>query len=121
VVDVITRDREVWIDTMLKEEIGVHPETPGPLRAALATLAAFVLVGSVPLLPFLCGLAAREAVVASAVATGVTFFAIGMAKGRALGLRVVRSGLETFASGGLAAVAAYAIAAWLRRTFAATP
>jgi VIT1/CCC1 family predicted Fe2+/Mn2+ transporter len=121
VVDVITRDRGVWIDTMLKEEIGVHPETPGPLRAALATLAAFVVVGSVPLLPFLLGLAAHEAFIASAVATGATFFAIGMARGRALGRAVVRSGLETFASGGAAAVVAYGIAAWLRQTFATAP
>jgi VIT1/CCC1 family predicted Fe2+/Mn2+ transporter len=121
VVEVITRDRDIWIDTMLKEEIGVHPETPGPLRAALATLAAFLLVGSVPLLPFLLGLTAHEAFVASAVATGATFFAIGMARGRALGRPVVRSGVETFASGGAAAAVAYAIAAWLRQAFAATP
>jgi VIT1/CCC1 family predicted Fe2+/Mn2+ transporter len=122
VVDVITRDRDIWIDTMLKEEIGVHPETPGPLRAALATLAAFVAVGTVPLLPFLlAGPSVREAFVASTVATCVTFFAIGLGKGRALGRPVVFSGLETLASGGAAALVAYVIAAWLRQTFAAGP
>jgi VIT1/CCC1 family predicted Fe2+/Mn2+ transporter len=120
VVDVITRDPKVWIDTMLKEEIGVHPETPAPLRAALATLAAFVLVGSVPLLPFLLtDRSVESAFVASALATGVTFFAIGMGKGWAIGRSLVRSGLETLASGGAAALVSYLVAAWLRRTFGA--
>jgi len=122
VVDVITRDRDVWIDTMLKEEIRIHPESPRPLRAALATFAAFVLVGTIPLLPFLVtGLSVQAGFVASAVLTGGTFFAIGVAKGSVLDTSVVRSGLETLASGGAAAVVAYAIAAWLRQTFGATP
>jgi VIT1/CCC1 family predicted Fe2+/Mn2+ transporter len=120
VVDVITRNREVWIDTMLKEEVGVHPESPRPLRAALATFAAFVLVGAIPLLPFLVmGASVRTGFVASAAVTGATFFAIGVAKGRVLGTSVFRSGLETLASGGAASVVAYAIAAWLRRTLGA--
>jgi VIT1/CCC1 family predicted Fe2+/Mn2+ transporter len=122
VVDVITRDRDVWIDTMLKEEVGVHPEGPRPLHAALATFAAFAVVGTIPLLPFLlAGGLVQEAFVASAVLTGVTFFAIGAAKGRALGGSVLRAGLETLSSGGAAAAVAYGIAAWLRHAFGATP
>jgi VIT1/CCC1 family predicted Fe2+/Mn2+ transporter len=120
VVDVITQDRDVWIDTMLKEEVGVHPDTPHPLRAALATLAAFVLVGAVPLLPFLLLEDALErAFAVSAVATGATFFAIGTLKGWAVGRPVLPSGLETFAVGGVAAAVAYAIGAWLRQAFGA--
>jgi VIT1/CCC1 family predicted Fe2+/Mn2+ transporter len=122
VVDVITRDRDVWIDTMLKEEVGVHPAGPRPLHAALATFAAFAVVGTIPLLPFLlAGRLVQEAFVASAVLTGVTFFAIGAAKGRALGGSVLRSGLGTLSSGGAAAAVAYGIAAWLRHAFGATP
>jgi vacuolar iron transporter family protein len=122
VVDVITRDHDIWIDTMLKEEIGVHPATPHALRAALATLAAFVIVGAVPLLPFLfAGASVQAAFLASAVATGATFFAIGAAKGTALGRSVVRSGLETFVGGGAAAVVAYVVAAWLRQAFGYAP
>jgi VIT1/CCC1 family predicted Fe2+/Mn2+ transporter len=122
VVEVITRDDDVWIDTMLKEEIGVHPESPRALHAALTTLAAFVAVGAVPLLPFfVTGAAVHACFVVSAVLTGVTFFAIGAAKGRALGGSVLRSGLETLAGGGVAAGVAYGVAAWLRATFGATP
>jgi len=74
------------------------------------------------LLPFLVtGLSVQAGFLASAVVTAATFFAIGVAKGRVLATSVVRSGLETLASGGVAAVVAYAIAAWLRQAIGVTP
>lgn len=118
VVDVITADRTVWIDTMLKEEIGLHPRTPPPLTAALVTFCAFVAVGSIPLLPFLLpGMLLTETFFASTLVTALSFFAIGSARGRILGVSAVRSGINTLLSGGAAAAVAYFIAAWLRRTF----
>ena len=121
IVDVITRDPEVWIDTMLMEEIRVHPDTPRPLRAAFVTFAAFIVVGSIPLLPFfVLGDTVERAFLASAIVTGATFFGIGAVKGRAVGRSPLRSGLETLFVGGAAAVMAYAIGSWLRRTFGVT-
>jgi VIT1/CCC1 family predicted Fe2+/Mn2+ transporter len=118
VVDVITADRTVWIDTMLKEEIGLHPRTPPPLTAALVTFCAFVAVGSIPLLPFLLpGCVLADAFLASTLATALTFFAIGSARGRILGPSALRSGLNTLLTGGAAAAVAYLIAAGLRRAF----
>jgi VIT1/CCC1 family predicted Fe2+/Mn2+ transporter len=117
VIDVITHNREVWIDTMLKEEIHVHPETPHALRAAFATFAAFVVVGSVPLMPFVFGRSMPGAFLASALATGVTFFGIGAIKGIMLGRPIVQSGWSTFLPGAAAAAVAYFIASWLRQMF----
>ena len=54
-VDVITADRERWVDTMLAEEYGLPKAVRSPLKAAASTFAAFVLCGAVPLLPFLVG------------------------------------------------------------------
>ena len=51
-VEVITARRERWIDTMMAEEHGVPSVTRLPLRAATMTFIAFVLCGSVPLLPY---------------------------------------------------------------------
>jgi VIT1/CCC1 family predicted Fe2+/Mn2+ transporter len=117
VVDVITADRTVWIDTMLKEEVGLHPSTAPPFTAALVTFCAFVVVGGIPLLPFLFRGQLLDAFYASALITALTFFAIGSARGRMLGSPAVRSGIGTLVSGGAAAAAAYLIAAGLRRAF----
>jgi VIT1/CCC1 family predicted Fe2+/Mn2+ transporter len=62
VVEVITSDRERWIDTMLLEEHGVQLDGPNPLRAALATFLAFLIVGSVPLLSFFADAISDDAV-----------------------------------------------------------
>lgn len=52
IVDTICQDRELWIETMLTEEHGLHKYNSDPWVSAGTTFAAFLLVGSVPLLPF---------------------------------------------------------------------
>ena len=51
VVDVITSDPELWVDTM-SEELGFGSTEPNEFRAVFATLAAFLTVGFLPLLVF---------------------------------------------------------------------
>ncbi len=118
IVATITANRELWVDTMVREELGLRLEGPPPLRAALATFAAFVLVGLVPLLPFLSGGVAQR-FWASAAATAVAFLAVGVMKGVALGRSMLRSGLETLGIGGGAATLSYLIGAGLRHAFGA--
>lgn len=120
VVDVITRDDELWIRTMLTEEHGLQIEGRGPLRAGAATFAAFVAVGLMPLLPFLTpGLAAGRELGASGAVTALAFLAIGALKGAVLRAPLIRSGLETLAVGGAAAGLAYAAGSVLRRLYGA--
>jgi len=104
-VDVITQDRRRWVDTMLMEELGLRLDPPRPLRAAVTTFIAFLVAGLVPLVP----LFARQRFLVSAVATALTFFAIGAVKGRLLRTGLVRGGIETLIIGGGAAVLAYAV------------
>lgn len=120
VVEVITRDRSVWVNTMLTEELGLQVETPSPLRAALTTFGAFLLVGLLPLVPFVVpGLAPDLVFAVSAVVTAIAFFGVGVAKGRVLSRPKVRAGMETLLMGGGAAVLAYVLGYWLRQTFGA--
>lgn len=118
VVEGITANRERWVETMLTEEHGLSLEAVSPARAGLATFAAFVCVGAVPLAVFaLPGLSATRSFAASCAATGLAFFGVGLLKGRLLETGMLRSGLETLVLGGAAAGVAFAVARLLRATW----
>jgi VIT1/CCC1 family predicted Fe2+/Mn2+ transporter len=110
-VEVITADRDRWVDTMLAEEYGLPKVVRSPLKAAASTFASFVLCGAVPLLPFLVG--APAAFHMALVMTALVFFLIGSTKSRWSPVRWWRSGAETMAIGlgaaGLAFVIGYAL------------
>jgi VIT1/CCC1 family predicted Fe2+/Mn2+ transporter len=110
VVTVITSDRAQWIETMLREEHGFSGTVPSPLTAAGTTFVAFCVVGLIPLLPFLIevsGAPVADPYRLSTVLTGVSFFAVGFAKGKVVDEPSLWSGLETLLVGGLAAGLAY--------------
>ena len=118
IVGVITQDRTLWVNTMLTEELGLQLEGPSPARAALATLVAFVVVGVLPLLPFVIpGFLGQQMFTASAIATGIAFFGIGAVKGHVLRRSRIRAGVETLLTGGGAALLAYFIADWLQAAY----
>lgn len=115
IVETISSDEELWINTMLVEEHGLQLQTPNPGRAALVTFGAFCAVGLIPLLPYLVSeLEASVLFYVSAAATAGAFFLIGLAKGFQLEQSVIRGGLETLAMGGAAASLAYAVGAVIR-------
>ena len=109
IVDVITRDDELWVETMLAEEHGMQREERHPLHAGAATFAAFVTVGLMPLLPFLLrGVPAGAELSASAAVTALAFAAVGVLKGMVLRAPLIGSAAETLLIGGMAAALAYA-------------
>lgn len=111
VVQTIASNKGHWVDTMLKEELGLKPQGPNPRKVAFMTFISFFLVGLVPLLPFLLMWEREDPLVfrLSAILTGLSFFMIGFFKGKILDGRSFRGGLETFFVGGLAALLAYGI------------
>ena len=110
-VEIITSDPKLWVDTMVREEWGLNLEAPSPLRAAVSTFAAFILAGSVPLLPFFWNLLAgnrnQDSFLISAWMTAAVFFLVGAAKSRFSGEKWIRSAFETLLVGGSAALLAY--------------
>ena len=116
IVQVITEDRQRWIDTMLTEEWGLQLNPPSPWRAGLATFTAFLLAGMIPLLPtFLMPAgAATQTFVASSVLTGAAFFVIGLIRGYVSDRRPWVAGFETLLIGGSAALVAYVVGRMLQ-------
>ncbi|AXY41003.1 VIT1/CCC1 transporter family protein [Halomonas alkalicola] len=108
VVDTICADREVWVETMLHEEHGLQTEGLSPLRSALVTFTAFLVIGAVPLLPYaLPGLSITRQFLASLGLAALMFFLIGMGKSLIYHQPVFASGLRTLMMGGAAAGLAF--------------
>ena len=105
--DAITRDKESWIALMMEGEYGMGGIDPHPLKAAVVTFFSFLLVGLIPLTPFLLGL--NHSFQISAWITLATFFAIGALKSIWSLSPWWRSGLETLLIGGTAAGIAYSV------------
>jgi VIT1/CCC1 family predicted Fe2+/Mn2+ transporter len=102
-VKTITADESRWVLTMVLEEYGSAPPNRSPVLAAICTFSAFVLFGSVPLIPYLVG-----GGLASCVAmTSIAFVIIGSLKSRWSLRSVWGSALETLIIGSAAAGLAY--------------
>ncbi len=118
IVEVITSDKERWLDTMMREEHGFSGQSPSALKAGLATFASFLLIGSIPLIAYVLDLVDPTLIGApfgpSCVLTGIAFFSIGALKSKYVEQHWVFSGAETLGIGALAAAVAYGIGVLLR-------
>lgn len=117
VVEVITSDRERWVDTMLREEHGLPPDGRSAARASLWTFVAFIAVGTFPLISFLIELVVPlpgDAFTWSVGLAALAFVGTGVAKGVAVGVGWLGAGLETLLLGGGAATLAFVIGHLLR-------
>ena len=117
-VDIISRDKERWIDTMMVDELGLLADDKKPILSALATLASFIIAGVLPLVVYLVGLFTPidldTSFIVSLVLSGLALFGLGAAKVKVTGLKPLRSGLEMLIVGGLAASVAYLVGVLLK-------
>jgi len=117
-VEVITSDREKWIDTMVQEEHGLSLQDHNAFKAGVATFVAFCLVGFVPLITYVVNWIFPGTIdnpfAVSAVLTAVAFFWVGAVKGKFVAQHWLLSGLETVGVGGIAAGMAYGVGMLLR-------
>ena len=114
VVRIITSRRKVWIDTMMKEELGLIEDGKNPMQSSVSTFVGFNVVGLIPLIPFMIfmiiGIEVNsEAFVYSTVSVLVAFFLVGMIKGKIVKKSMLFSGISTLIIGGIAAVVAYLV------------
>ncbi len=114
----ITRDKELWLETMIRDELGiVGIEMEHPLRLASIMGASFVAGAIIPIFPYLF-LDGIDALGVAAIATVVVLFAVGVAKTKLTRKGALESGGEMMLVGTLAAVLGYAIGTLLPRIFA---
>lgn len=112
-VEVITAEKERWIDTMMTEEHGLPPIARSPITAGSITFLAFVFCGFLPIAPFTIGLEAS--VYASVIMAAITFFLIGSLRSRWSPVHWLRTGTETLAIGLASASVAYLVGNFLKQ------
>jgi VIT1/CCC1 family predicted Fe2+/Mn2+ transporter len=114
VVRIITSRRKVWIDTMMKEELGLIEDKKNPIDSSVSTFVGFNLIGLIPLIPFMIFMIIgielnSEAFIYSIVSVIAAFFLVGMIKGKIVKKSMLHSGINTLIIGGIAAVVAYLV------------
>ncbi len=118
IVATITRDRQLWIETMVAEEHGLQTSPARPALSGAVTFASFVGVGAMPLLPFFRTTAeAADNFIWSSIIAGLMFFLIGIAKSAVLERPRLVAGLRSLATGCAAAGLAFYAGYLLRQIF----
>lgn len=111
VAESLSHNEEKWIDFMMRFELGLEePDPKRAMRSGLTIAAAYIVGGLVPLSPYFLVPEASRALPYSALLTMLALLAFGWLKGRVAGISPVKSALQTLIVGGLAGVAAFALA-----------
>jgi vacuolar iron transporter family protein len=105
----IMKDREVALDTMAREELGLDPDELGsPWSAAISSLLSFALGAVVVVLPYLFG-SGRAALICAIGSAAVALFVVGAVIGVLNGRGAWRSGARQLLIGGTAALLVFGI------------
>ena len=115
VVTLLTSNRALWIETMMKEEHGlVRESTERPLAHAIFTFCSFVFFGSIPLIPYVYsgGLQYRFRIAIISTATALAL--LGFARSFITRQRLLRGPLEILMVGLVSTGAAYFVGILLK-------
>ena len=107
----ISKDRNRWVDFMMRFELGL--EEPNPRRALQSAITiglSYALSGFIPLAPYILLNSVNTALLVSVAVTLIALLVFGFIKGRVIGVNPWVSGLQTMLIGGIAAGAAFGIA-----------
>jgi len=112
VVDVITADKDVWVDTMMKEELEMVIGEKTPYKTAGVTFISFIVVGAVPLLSYIfidedLTTGTSELFLYSCILTAFALSIVGALKSVVTEKNIIIGILETISLGGIAALLAY--------------
>ncbi|HEY9683078.1 MAG TPA: VIT1/CCC1 transporter family protein [Oculatellaceae cyanobacterium] len=106
---------EQWVNFMMRFELGLEkPEPSRAYRSAVTIGSAYVLGGLIPLSPYFFYRSSHDALIVSVAVTLVALAIFGYFKGYACGNQPFKSAFQTVIIGGVAAGAAFSIAALVR-------
>lgn len=118
VVEVITKDKDRWVDVMMKYELGLIEEEKSPFQTGLYTFISFLIIGLIPLLVFVAdyiNIDVTHKFLWSSILTGIGFIIIGFLKSKVTNNSVIKGISETLLLGALAALVAYFVGDFLEQ------
>jgi len=99
----ITANKELWVHTMMREELGILEETVNPATIGLLMMAAFTMGGIPPLLPYMFMQQPLAALKMAVVVSLFALFLVGVVKTALTHQPWLKSGLEVVLLGSIAA------------------
>lgn len=123
VVEVITADKDRWVDVMMKEELEMVRETKSPIAMGAVTYFSFLIVGLVPLLAYVSDYMSGsvpddQTFLTSCMLTSAAFLLIGLLKGLVTHSNKLKAMAETLFLGGAAATLSYFVGSFLEKLVA---
>lgn len=110
-VQEITRDKEKWVDFMMKHELDLNePDPKRARRSAFNIGISYIVGGLVPLSPYFLIADPINALKASSLITLLCLYIFGYFKSKITGVNPWSGGLKIMLTGAVAAAAAFAIA-----------
>ncbi len=122
IVDRITKDKKVWLETQAREELGLDvSQFENPAREGLVAGISTLVGGAIPVIGYLMGrllvgsaLSGLGSLAIAAIFSGAFLFLIGSARSFFTGKGGVRSGLEMLAVGSVVAAITYGVGVLFR-------
>ncbi|MEQ8359660.1 MAG: VIT1/CCC1 transporter family protein [Cytophagales bacterium] len=118
VVAKIIEDDDVWVDTMMKEELEMAKDDKSPFSVGLFTFISFIVVGLIPLIVYLWDFIRPlqiDLFMLTCLLTSIAFILVGFLKSMVTGAGKFRSSMETLLLGAIAAVLAYFVGDFLEK------
>ncbi len=110
-VEEMTKDKEKWVDFMMKYELGLDkPDEKRARKSAFNIAFSYVVGGMVPLSPYFFVKTNVEGLKISTIVTLICLFIFGYFKSRMTGIPPIKGALKVVLVGALAAAAAFGIA-----------
>ena len=109
IVDKITSDKKVWLNTMLTEELNLNLEILGnPIKSAFRMFGAFLVGGILPIIPFFFSSGFTPLFIAIGISLTASFI-VGAVKSRMANTSLIKGGIEMAGLGTGIALIGYGI------------
>jgi VIT1/CCC1 family predicted Fe2+/Mn2+ transporter len=106
-VDSITRNKEIWLNFLLKSELGLE-EPESPILGALLTFISFIVGSLIPQIPYFLNLGYTSLILSTIISFGSLFF-VGALKTKVTGEKKMRGAFEMLVIGIIAFSISYLI------------